>query len=392
MLRFIYALPITYIILLLAVMPVVWGYLFVKIRKPHWQIMNGLLAIAAAAAVLYATLISREPGTFSAFQKPFAKLADAHVQPELYREMLMNVFLFFPFGLTLSNALPRKLNLWGKISLTAFIGCALSLGIEYSQYRYAFGMAETDDVICNTLGVFIGSSSLLIAHAIEKQKERSRQAMTTLTQTETQFLTLIRAAVSGGSCPAENVNWHAVFSLASEQKLLPVLFEAALRMPVTEDNSDLFTSTKQKVIGQVLGQTMRSEKFADLYRKLRAEGLHPIVVKGQLCSRLYPLKDYRLSSDDDLYITEDEFFDCHGTLLANGLSADTSEEELKTADEVTYLKKDGSLHIELHRRLFDSSGDADDESNRFFADISPTEIDGYLAMPPHLHLLYLLLH
>lgn len=55
--------------------------------------------------------------------------------------------------------------------------------------------------------------------------------------------------------------------------------------------------------------------------------------------------------------------------------------------------KDGSpLYIELHRHLFDSAEDAHDELKHFFADLNPVEIDGFLAMPPHEHLLYLLLH
>ena len=53
------------------------------------------------------------------------------------------------------------------------IGLLLSAGIEYTQYRFALGVAETDDVICNTLGVFIGSTSLLIAHGIENYKEKT---------------------------------------------------------------------------------------------------------------------------------------------------------------------------------------------------------------------------
>lgn len=77
----------------------------------------------------------------------------------------------FPLGLTLSNALPRKWHRWGRIILTTLVGCALSAGIEYTQYRYALGLAETDDVICNTLGAFIGTTSLLIAHAIENPEK-----------------------------------------------------------------------------------------------------------------------------------------------------------------------------------------------------------------------------
>lgn len=304
----------------------------------------------------------------------------------------MNVFLFFPLGLTLSNALPRRWNRWLRIGVTTLAGCLLSAGIEYAQYRFALGLAETDDVLCNTLGALLGAASLLVAHVIESHKERARHTNMTLTATETQFLHIAKVAVSGGEIPAENVDWSAVFALAGQQKLLPLVFEAARTAPAAAENAALFASVKQQVIGQVLHQTLRAAEFAALYGDLRAAGLHPVVVKGQLCSRLYPLQDHRISADDDLYIPEAEFPACHARLLANGLTTDTPADELAAADEVSYTKEGSPLYIELHRHLFDSSADAHDDLNRFFADLHPVEIDGFLAMPPHEHLLYLILH
>ena len=353
---------------------------------------NLMLSCVAVIIVLYATLLTRSAGVSEAILTPFAAFTAARVQPELYREMLMNVFLFFPLGLTLSNALPRRWNYRRRIGVTVLAGCLLSAGIEYAQYCFALGLAETDDVICNTLGALLGAASLLVAHAIEKHKERARHTNMTLTATETQFLHIVKAAVSGGEIPAENVDWSAVFALAGQQKLLPILFEAIRKTPAAEENAALFAVTKQQVIGQVLNQTVRSAEFADLYQKLRSAGLHPIVVKGQLCSRLYPLKDHRISADDDLYIPDGEFPACHEALREYGLTTDTPTDALATADEVSYTKKGSPLYIELHRHLFDSAEDAHDDLNRFFADLKPIEIDGFLAMPPHEHLLYLILH
>ena len=353
---------------------------------------NYVLFCAAVIAILYATILNRTPGNYELILTPFAALSAARQQPELYRAILMNVFLFFPLGLTLSNSLPRKWHRWGRIILTTFVGCILSAGIEYTQYRYALGMAEVDDVICNTLGAFIGSTSLLIAPAIEKYRERVRHTNMSLTTTETQFLHIAKAAVSGGDLPAEKVDWPAIFTLANQQKLLPIVFEAVRKMPAAVENAALFAAVKQQVIAQVLHQTVRASAFASLYQTLRAAGLHPVVVKGQLCSRLYPLKDHRISADDDLYIPDAEFMACHEQLLANGLTTDTPADEFATADEVSYTKSDSPLYIELHRHLFDSAEDAHDELNHFFTDLNPVETDGFLAMPPHEHLLYLILH
>lgn len=392
MMRHIYALPLWTVTFLMLALLIVWAMLSLHKNQRKRSIINAVLCPITVLIILYATVLTRTPGSYELILTPFATFTAALQQPELYREMLMNIFLFFPLGLTLSNALPQKWHRWLRIALTTLIGCILSAGIEYAQYRYALGMAEVDDVICNTLGAFIGSTSLLIAPAIEKSRERVRHTNMTLTTTETQFLHIAKSAISGVDLPAEKVDWPAIFTLANQQKLLPILFETVRKTPAAEENAALFSVTKQQVIGQVLNQTVRSSEFADLYRKLRTAGLHPIVVKGQLCSRLYPLKDHRISADDDLYIPNTEFMACHKQLLANGLTTDTPADELLTADEVSYTKKDSPLYIELHRHLFDSSEDAHDELNHFFANLKPIEIDGFLAMPPHEHLLYLILH
>ena len=383
--------PWTVCILLLSLL-LLWPMLCQRVGERRRVLLNTALACVAAFIILYTTILTRTPGVPEAILTPFASLTAARQQPELYREMLMNVFLFFPLGLTLSNALPRKWHRWLRIILITLIGCALSAGIEYTQYRYALGLAETDDVICNTLGAFLGAASLLAAHAIEKHKERAWHTNMTLTATERQFLHIAKAAVSGGALPAENVDWPAVFALAGQQKLLPIVFEAVRKTPAAAENAALFAAVKQQVIAQVLHQTVRASEFAALYQTLRAAGLHPVVVKGQLCSRLYPLKDHRISADDDLYIPDAGFMACHEQLLANGLATDTPADELPTADEVSYTKNGSPLYIELHRHLFDSAEDAHDELNHFFADLNPVEIDGFLAMPPHEHLLYLILH
>ena len=67
----------------------------------------------------------------------------------------------------------------------------------------------------------------------------------TLTATERQFLHIAKAAVSGGELPAENVDWPAVFTLAGQQKLLPIVFEAARKTPAAAENAALFAAVKQ---------------------------------------------------------------------------------------------------------------------------------------------------
>ena len=217
MLHYLYTCSLPTAALILLCMAVLWPFFSVRTKSYGWSIINFSLFLGSLTFILFATILTRTPGDYEAILTPFASLTAARIQPELYREMLMNVFLFFPLGLTLSNALPRKWHRWLRIILTTLIGCILSAGIEYAQYCCALGMAEVDDVICNTLGAFIGTTSLLIAHATEKYRERVWHTNMTLTTTETQFLHIAKSAISGGDLPAEKVDWPAIFTLANQQ-------------------------------------------------------------------------------------------------------------------------------------------------------------------------------
>lgn len=167
MFHFFYTLPICKILLLMVLIIVLWGRFGSNRYILHWQIINVMLSVGAVFAILYATVWNRTSGIYEAVLLPFAAFAAAEEQPELYREMLMNVFLFFPLGLTLSNALPRKLRMGMRIGVTTLAGFLLSVGIELLQYVCSVGMAETDDVICNTMGAFLGAMSLLVSLGFE---------------------------------------------------------------------------------------------------------------------------------------------------------------------------------------------------------------------------------
>lgn len=172
--HFIYTRPISVIIMWCIVLTALWVVLGNRCRRKLWHSINVALSAAAILSIFYVTVFSRTPGNYEVILTPFATFTAAQQQPELYREMLMNVFLFFPLGLTLSNALPQKWRLWVKIILTTLIGCILSEGIEYAQYRYALGMAEVDDVIYNTLGAFTGALSLCALNFVECHEATSK--------------------------------------------------------------------------------------------------------------------------------------------------------------------------------------------------------------------------
>ena len=142
---------------------------------------NSAESVAAGrggAAIGRITVWSRTPGEYAVVLRPLAALQAARQEPELYREMLMNVALFLPLGLALSQVLPQKWPCWERVLLTIFVSGALSAAVEYTQYHFALGMAETDDVFCNALGALDGALSLSIGQWM-KRCGRSRQSVQT---------------------------------------------------------------------------------------------------------------------------------------------------------------------------------------------------------------------
>lgn len=169
----IYASDISTILIIILVLLLIWSMIGAVFHK--WmRIIGAVLAVIAIGAIIYATVYARGESSSVADFVPFSSFARAKIQPEMYRSMLMNVFLFVPLGLSVSFVFGDGTA--KRILLTILIGCLLSVTVEAIQYFISLGMAETDDVICNTLGTTIGSCayplSLLWRKIFRKLKER----------------------------------------------------------------------------------------------------------------------------------------------------------------------------------------------------------------------------
>lgn len=161
----IYKLPLSDIIRAMFLLLVVWFFLgmFLKYRTQKinlWKAVNALVFLCILTTIIHITLSNRSSGTSEAIMIPFHSFVEARVQPEMYRSMLMNVFLFFPIGLSLPNILPDR---WKNSALIAVVfAFLLSSSVEFLQYRYQLGRVEIDDVICNTFGCMVGTLSYLL--------------------------------------------------------------------------------------------------------------------------------------------------------------------------------------------------------------------------------------
>ena len=163
---FIYRQPLRRIRRWMALLIFLWGYLgFREGGKLRWRLLNFILFAGTAAAIFYMTVYTRGEGAGEVVLVPFRSFQEAKIQPELYRSMLMNVFLFVPLGMSGPFVLGK--GRWAPF-LTVVLSLAFSAGIEYLQYTYALGRCEVDDVIMNTLGALLGSR----AHWLYRNWER----------------------------------------------------------------------------------------------------------------------------------------------------------------------------------------------------------------------------
>lgn len=95
-------------------------------------------------------IVFSDPQVHGAGENTFRSVSvcgDGTYLDEFFRELLMNVFLYFPLGLTLGELIG-----WHRI----WLALVLAIVIESWQYAAGTGMAQVTDVICNTLGAWIG--------------------------------------------------------------------------------------------------------------------------------------------------------------------------------------------------------------------------------------------
>lgn len=171
----IYVQPLGCIILFILASVFLWSVLGAyagrsRRRSRVWKIWNLVFFLLSTASIWYLTIFNRvSVETLEAMRNaplerefiriPFYSFQEARVQPELYRSMLMNIYLFVPFGLSLPWVLQGKCRKTVCVAVTVTIGLLLSISIEALQYYTGLGRSEVDDVIMNTLGCLLGALS-----------------------------------------------------------------------------------------------------------------------------------------------------------------------------------------------------------------------------------------
>lgn len=125
-----------------------------------------LLLVELATFIFCSTVIFRNTGASCRYDfRPFwSYTAIQEGREELLVENIMNMVVFVPIGMLLGMGF-AKWSWWKVIG----VGCLLSMFIEAMQLVTKRGLAETDDLIHNTLGCILGYIMVLGLKAIVRE-------------------------------------------------------------------------------------------------------------------------------------------------------------------------------------------------------------------------------
>ena len=157
-----YCLPIWNILCFLLILSAGYLYLRRRLEKGRFWRLAITLLLAWLAVIVSATLAGRSGISF----RPAPELLPFHSyravmageNPELLRSNFMNAVLFYPMGLLSCDVLPGSRSRKRRVLVAAGLCVLLSLCIECSQYLFALGQSEADDVIHNGLGALLGGA------------------------------------------------------------------------------------------------------------------------------------------------------------------------------------------------------------------------------------------
>lgn len=213
------------------------------------------------------------------------------------------------------------------------------------------------------------------------------------------YLSLLRAAIWGviPDIP-QNADWDAVIKLAARQSTAPLIYDIILR----EAGGGLMPMQKMQMM-QISMQQMQSQMNLLSVMKgamdaLKADGFHPVVLKGFGLASLYPNPHLRPSGDIDLYVGAERFPEACASILSRYPDAYRPDEMIYAGKH--YNIEVGENVIETHRVSYTFS---DQRRNRLYrqieaegitSDVPTMRIDDYeFAVPrPTFNALFVFLH
>lgn len=139
--------------------------------------------------------------------------------------------------------------------------------------------------------------------------------------------------------------WKKIADLSSIHHVLPMIYEQVNTNKVRDMiDESLMKEWKFRTIQSVITQEKNTACFLKTYQELQKRGIHPLVVKGIILRSLYKNPEYRMSSDEDIWIRKEEYAECEKILLYEGFE----KLVFSNHEKMSFDQKSTGFHIEVH--------------------------------------------
>ena len=390
MLHYIYAKPLFPMFLFAFFCVGGYALLNAVFKDKKWiRLLNLVGVVLSVLAVLYITLFSRGGGEHPLILKPFYSFELAKIQPEIYRSVFMNWFLYVPLGIFLPYVLSKKhRNI--NILFVFLIGFALSTSVEYLQYALFLGRCEVDDVIFNTLGAVTGALGYALCEFLVRKETKMKENSNNL---QNSILSLCSVALFGKENDADlGDKEREVLKEANRQTVYPLICTALKNLTDGEQ-------TSTEVFLQRVAENMKVNfDHSLIHGLLTGNGIEYVAFKGVASAKYYPHPILRTMGDTDILINRQDIGKVD--LLLKNMGYTTTDDLEKEKGHVAYGKKEGNRvsRLEVHFTLGGIPESKEETFEKYLSDlISTSEVVatscGECQVPDKFHHgLILLLH
>ena len=125
-----------------------------------------------------------------------------------------------------------------------------------------------------------------------------------MTEIQEKLLEALSASLKGESVewePLSQEELSELYNLAHIHQILPLVYEAVYK------SQGVNPQVKAISMRAAMTQALSTRDFLQLVSKMNEAKLYPLVVKGIIARKLYPIPDERVSGDEDLLITNAQF-------------------------------------------------------------------------------------
>lgn len=156
----------------------------------------------------------------------------------------------------------------------------------------------------------------------------------------------------------ENVDWEKVYQLSQEQAVQGLVLQGVERLKRQNDRLNIPQVLLLQWIGEVQlieQQNREMNAFvAELFEKLRNQGINALLVKGQGVAQCYEKPLWRTSGDVDILLSNDDYLKAKESLMPLGVLSGpegTAKKHLAIDIEGWTIELHGTLHCGLSRSV-----------------------------------------